>query len=68
MFVARNIDADHKDFTHDVNLNFHRWQMATCSSDQSVKVRAGPSPEVGQERAGPAIGAERRVESSVLPM
>lgn len=38
MFVARNIDADHKDFTHDVNLNFHRWQMATCSSDQSVKV------------------------------
>lgn len=68
MFVARSIAADHKDLIHDVSFDFHGRRMATCSSDQSVKVRAGPSPEVGQERAGPAIGAERRVESSVLPM
>lgn len=40
MFVARSIAADHKDLIHDVSFDFHGRRMATCSSDQSVKVRA----------------------------
>ncbi|KAG2467305.1 nucleoporin SEH1 isoform X1 [Polypterus senegalus] len=38
MFVARSIPADHKDLIHDVSYDFHGRRMATCSSDQSVKV------------------------------
>ncbi|CAG05024.1 unnamed protein product [Tetraodon nigroviridis] len=38
MFVARCIAADHKDLIHDVSYDFHGRRMATCSSDQSVKV------------------------------
>uniref|UniRef100_A0AAY4CUE3 Nucleoporin SEH1 n=1 Tax=Denticeps clupeoides TaxID=299321 RepID=A0AAY4CUE3_9TELE len=38
MFVARTIAADHKDLIHDVSYDFHGRRMATCSSDQSVKV------------------------------
>ncbi|XP_014661947.1 PREDICTED: nucleoporin seh1-like isoform X2 [Priapulus caudatus] len=38
MFVARSISADHKDLIHDVAYDFHGRRMATCSSDQSVKV------------------------------
>ncbi|XP_025786967.1 nucleoporin SEH1 [Puma concolor] len=38
MFVARSIAADHKDLIHDVSFDFHGRRMATCSSDQSVKV------------------------------
>uniref|UniRef100_H3AFD6 SEH1 like nucleoporin n=1 Tax=Latimeria chalumnae TaxID=7897 RepID=H3AFD6_LATCH len=38
MFVARSISADHKDLIHDVSFDFHGRRMATCSSDQSVKV------------------------------
>ncbi|XP_034869725.1 centrosomal protein of 192 kDa isoform X4 [Mirounga leonina] len=38
MFVARHIAADHKDLIHDVSFDFHGRRMATCSSDQSVKV------------------------------
>ncbi|EDO31822.1 predicted protein [Nematostella vectensis] len=38
MFVAREISADHKDLIHDVSYDFHGRRMATCSSDQSVKV------------------------------
>lgn len=38
MFVARSIAADHKDLIHDVSYDFHGRRMATCSSDQSVKV------------------------------
>lgn len=48
MFVARSIAADHKDLIHDVSFDFHGRRMATCSSDQSVKVRRGgwlPNPE-----------------------
>lgn len=41
MFVARSIAADHKDLIHDVSFDFHGRRMATCSSDQSVKVRRG---------------------------
>lgn len=43
MFVARSIAADHKDLIHDVSYDFHGRRMATCSSDQSVKVMAGES-------------------------
>lgn len=38
MFVARSIAADHKDLIHDVSYDFHGRRMATCSSDQSIKV------------------------------
>lgn len=38
MFVAKNIQSDHKDLIHDVSYDFHGRRMATCSSDQSVKV------------------------------
>uniref|UniRef100_A0A3Q2DWC4 SEH1-like (S. cerevisiae) n=1 Tax=Cyprinodon variegatus TaxID=28743 RepID=A0A3Q2DWC4_CYPVA len=38
MFVAHRIAADHKDLIHDVSYDFHGRRMATCSSDQSVKV------------------------------
>lgn len=68
MFVARSIAADHKDLIHDVSFDFHGRRMATCSSDQSVKVRAGPSPEGGGSVRGPLF--ERRgawrVDSSRL--
>ena len=68
MFVARSIAADHKDLIHDVSFDFHGRRMATCSSDQSVKVRAGPSPEGGGSVRGPL--SERRgawrVDSSRL--
>ena len=54
MFVARHIAADHKDLIHDVSFDFHGRRMATCSSDQSVKVCAepwaGPGPEGGEVR------------------
>lgn len=39
MFVAREIPAEHKDLIHDVSYDYHGRRMATCSSDQSVKVR-----------------------------
>ncbi|KAL0961686.1 hypothetical protein UPYG_G00330410 [Umbra pygmaea] len=38
MFVARSIAADHRDLIHDVCYDFHGRRLATCSSDQSVKV------------------------------
>lgn len=38
MFVAREISAGHKDLIHDVSYDYHGRRMATCSSDQSVKV------------------------------
>lgn len=37
-FVARNIQADHKDLIHDVAYDHYGRRLATCSSDQSVKV------------------------------
>ena len=39
MFVAREIPAEHKDLIHDVSYDYHGRRMATCSSDQSVKVK-----------------------------
>ncbi|KAL5021658.1 hypothetical protein ScPMuIL_000813 [Solemya velum] len=38
MFVSRNIPAEHKDLIHDVSYDFHGRRMATCSSDQTVKI------------------------------
>lgn len=55
MFVARSIAADHKDLIHDVSFDFHGRRMATCSSDQSVKVRAEPGS--GRDLARPAVQA-----------
>ena len=55
MFVARSIAADHRDLIHDVSFDFHGRRMATCSSDQSVKVGAAPGGPGGRTR--PAGGA-----------
>ena len=38
MFEAKPISTDHKDLIHDVSYDFYGHRMATCSSDQSVKV------------------------------
>lgn len=38
MFEAQEINADHKDLIHDVAYDFYGERMATCSSDQYVKV------------------------------
>jgi len=40
MFVSKSIPTDHKDLIHDVSYDYYGKRMATCSSDQSVKVRA----------------------------
>lgn len=40
MFQARTINAEHKDLIHDVAYDFYGRRMATCSSDQSVKVKS----------------------------
>lgn len=38
MFTSRSIHADHKDLIHDVAYDFYGERLATCSSDQTVKV------------------------------
>jgi len=38
MYVSKSINADHKDLIHDVAYDFYGRRMATCSSDQTVKV------------------------------
>lgn len=38
LFEAQTIYADHKDLIHDVAYDFYGERMATCSSDQYVKV------------------------------
>ncbi|GIX68469.1 nucleoporin SEH1 [Caerostris extrusa] len=38
MFVSRSIQADHKDLIHDVAYDFYGERLATCSSDQTVKI------------------------------
>jgi len=37
-YVVQKIVSDHKDLIHDVSFDFFGKRMATCSSDQSVKV------------------------------
>ena len=38
MYVTKSIDANHEDLIHDVAYDFYGKRMATCSSDQKVKV------------------------------
>ncbi|PSN33997.1 Nucleoporin seh1-B [Blattella germanica] len=38
MFEAHSINAEHKDLIHDVAYDYYGQRMATCSSDQFVKV------------------------------
>lgn len=38
MFDVKSIRADHKDIIHDVAHDYYGKRMATCSSDQTVKV------------------------------
>lgn len=38
LFESHTIFADHKDLIHDVAYDFYGERMATCSSDQYVKV------------------------------
>ncbi|KAJ0173916.1 hypothetical protein K1T71_010062 [Dendrolimus kikuchii] len=38
MFESQTIFADHKDLIHDVAYDFYGERMATCSSDQYVKI------------------------------
>ena len=35
---SRSIQADHKDLIHDIAYDYYGRRLATCSSDQSVKV------------------------------
>lgn len=39
MFEQHSINAEHKDLIHDIAYDFYGQRMATCSSDQFVKVR-----------------------------
>lgn len=46
MFVSRAFQANHEDLIHDVAFDFYGLRMATCSSDQKVKVwDLGPDGE-----------------------
>lgn len=38
MFEVEPIVVDHKDVIHDVVFDYYGRRMATCSSDQTVKV------------------------------
>jgi len=38
MFVSKTISSGHNDLIHDVSFDYHGRRMATCSSDQTVKV------------------------------
>ena len=37
-FEAHSLNAEHKDLIHDVAYDYYGQRMATCSSDQFVKV------------------------------
>ena len=41
MPLTKTIKAEHKDLIHDVVYNCHGDRLATCSSDQCVKVGVG---------------------------
>lgn len=43
LFESQTINADHKDLIHDVAYDFYGERMATCSSDQYVKVSSLPN-------------------------
>jgi len=46
MFDVEPIIADHKDVIHDVVFDYYGRRMATCSSDQTVKVRTRIIPTI----------------------
>ena len=37
-YSSKQVATDHKDLIHDVSYDFYGRRMATCSSDQNVKV------------------------------
>lgn len=39
MFEPQEIRSEHKDVIHDVLYDYYGQRIATCSSDQTVKVR-----------------------------
>ena len=39
MYNTNTLDTDHKDVIHDVAFDYYGRRMATCSSDQVVKVK-----------------------------
>lgn len=41
MFEPQEIRSEHKDVIHDVLYDYYGQRIATCSSDQTVKVSAG---------------------------
>ena len=38
MYSSKVVSTDHRDLIHDVAFNFQGTQLATCSSDQTIKV------------------------------
>jgi len=38
MFVSRRVETDHKDLISDVAFNLYGSRVATCSSDQTVRI------------------------------
>lgn len=40
MFEPQEIRSEHKDVIHDVAYDYYGQRIATCSSDQTVKVNA----------------------------
>ena len=39
MYQTKSFDTEHKDVIHDIAFDYYGKRMATCSSDQVVKVR-----------------------------
>eukprot|EP00095_Tigriopus_kingsejongensis_P012108 maker-scaffold97_size377342-snap-gene-0.14 protein:Tk12108 transcript:maker-scaffold97_size377342-snap-gene-0.14-mRNA-1 annotation:"hypothetical protein DAPPUDRAFT_301745" len=37
-YQCQTLDSDHKDLVHDVSFNWYGTRLATCSSDQSLKI------------------------------
>lgn len=40
MFEPQEIRSEHKDVIHDVSYDYYGQRIATCSSDQTVKVNS----------------------------
>ena len=38
MSFSKSLETDHKDLIHDIAFDFYGKRIATCSSDQNVKV------------------------------
>lgn len=46
MFEPQEIRSEHKDVIHDVLYDYYGQRIATCSSDQTVKVNASPPGKI----------------------